>query len=155
MSSLVAAGFHYSLWMSLHPPTADGGEGGSGGEDQIPTAFHHHLYSCQQPETPPHYRDTNSCFPFLENEARSKRHPQKNVRECMLVTMASKAEVKPGVFKSLDFSESCILQSSFSSCVWLLLMMSLTSGFSGWGLERGTHGTRCLILSAHPSMKML
>ena len=44
------------MWPQL--PTADGGEGGGGGggggEEQIPTAFHHHLYSCQQPRAPPH-----------------------------------------------------------------------------------------------------
>lgn len=46
------AGFHYSLWMWLQSPTADGGEGG-GSEEKMPTAFHHNLYSCQRPKNAP------------------------------------------------------------------------------------------------------
>lgn len=57
--------------MRLESPTADGGGGEE--EEQIATAFHHHLYSCQRPQTPQHYCAPNSSSSFLENEPRSKQ----------------------------------------------------------------------------------
>lgn len=61
------AGFHYSLWMWQQSATAGGGGEGGGDEEQIPTAFPHHLYSCQWPKTPSHYCAANSSASFLEN----------------------------------------------------------------------------------------
>lgn len=56
-------------------PTAGRGEGGGGGggKAQIPTAFQHHLYSCQPPGTLPHYCAPNSSSSFPKNESGSKR----------------------------------------------------------------------------------
>lgn len=46
--------------MWLQTATADSGE------EQIPAAFQHHLFSCQQPKTPSHYCASNSSSSFLE-----------------------------------------------------------------------------------------
>lgn len=122
------AGFHYSLWMWLQSPTADGGEGG-GGEEQIPTAFHHHLYSCQWPKTPPHYCAANSSSSLLENESRSNRCQQKLLWNCR----NHWEKVSAIAFYKSVFQQLFLLVGVINDEV---------SQFSGWGLQQYTHGTR-------------